>query len=281
MRTIDAHMHLINVTEHDWYPGLKVWGEALGVPGLYADFLLDDYRAGDGRDVETFVHVSATTKPRAYLDETAWLDRLADEHALDLLIVATVDPTLDRAELLADLEAQAASPRLRGLRVLDGLEPGSPAADTVLRWLQERGLVFDLVTHPEQMAAWLHELNRHPELRVVLEHTGWPTGTDPEARTTWEQAMRAFATSTPYLCKLSGLGMTTMDLAEPALRPWLEFAIDQLGWERVAFGSNLPIETMAGTHRQLLAALESVVAGADAEAQAGFWAENAARAYAR
>lgn len=279
MRTVDAHMHLISVTDHDWYPGLKVWGEAVGAPGLYADFSLADYRAGDGRSVDAFVHVSATTKPRAYLDETRWVDRLADEHELDLAIVGTVDPDLTRDQLLADLEAQATTARFRGLRVLDGLQPGSAASDTVLGWLQEHGLVFDLVTNPAGMQAWLRELERFPNLRVVLEHTGWPASTDEEGRRAWEEAIRAFAATTPHLCKLSGLGMTTMDLSETTLRPWLEFAIVELGWDRVAFGSNLPIETMAGSHAQLLATFEAVTAGADPVEQAGFWGGNAARAY--
>ncbi len=207
------------------------------------------------------------------------MDRFAEEHDLDLAIVATVDPTLERTELLADLETQAATVRLRGLRVLDGLEPGSPAADLVLGWLQERGLVFDLVTSPPAMRSWLSELERYPELRVVLEHTGWPVGTDDDARTGWEGAMRDFASSTPHLCKLSGLGMTTMDLSVPTLRPWLEFAIEHLGWDRVAFGSNLPIETMAGTHGQLLATLDEVVGSAAKEDRARFWGQNAARTY--
>ena len=279
MRTIDAHVHLINVTDHDWYPGLKAWGDAVGVPGLYADFSLADYRAGTEREVDGFVHVSATTKPRAYLDETAWVDRLADEHELDLAIIATVDPALGRDEMLADLEQQARSPRFRGLRILDGLEPESATADVVLGWLQERGLLFDLVATPDTMAAWLGVLERFPDLGVVLEHTGWPTATDDAGRAAWQEALRAFATSTPHLCKLSGLGMTTMDLSEASLRPWLEFAIDQLGWGRVAYGSNVPIETMAGSHQQLLATLEAVVGEAGRAEQAGFWGANAADTY--
>lgn len=279
MRTIDAHLHLINVTEHDWYPGLKAWGEAIGVPELYRDFTLADYRAGGGRHVDGFVHVSATTKPQAHLDETAWVDRLADEQGLDLVMVATVDASLDTPQLVAELDTQGATPRMRGLRVLDGLSPGSRASDTILSWLQERDLVFDLVTNPGGMTSWLHELERFPDLRVVLEHTGWPAASDTEGRLAWEEAMRTFASSTPHLCKLSGLGMVTMDLSQETLRPWLEFAIEELGWDRVAYGSNLPIETMAGTHGQLLATVESVVDAATQEEQVGFWGGNAKRAY--
>src|SRR5699024_8387126 len=102
--------------------------------------------------VEKFVHVSATTALRAYLDETRWVDALADREGLDLVIVGSVDPALDPAAIVADLEQQARSPRFRGIRVLSGLEPDSAAAATILEWLDRGGYVFDLVTGPEAMS---------------------------------------------------------------------------------------------------------------------------------
>jgi L-fuconolactonase len=82
------------------------------------------------------VHVSAVTKPRSYLDETAWLDALADAHDLEV-IVGTVDPALSEKEIVADLERQARSPRFRSVRVLYDLGPDSPAARVVLDWLDD------------------------------------------------------------------------------------------------------------------------------------------------
>ncbi|MCR1784528.1 amidohydrolase family protein [Nocardioides carbamazepini] len=280
MRVVDSHMHLIDITAHDWYPGLKIWSEGLQKPDLYRDFSLETYRAaaGDLR-VDTFVHVSATTKPGAHLAEAAWLDELAEAHDLDLAVVGTVDPAGGAAEIRAELDAQGASPRFRGVRVLYGFDPGTPAADTVLGWLDERGLVFDLVINPEAMTPWLRTLERFPDLPVVLEHTGWPSAVDTDGRADWQEALRQFATATSAPCKLSGLGMATMDVSEANLRPWLEFAIDQLGWERVMFGSNMPIETMGGSFGQLITTLRAVVGEASPAEQARFWGENAAAAY--
>lgn len=281
---VDSHMHLIDVTSHDWYPGLQVWADQLALPDLYRDFGVDDYRAAAaaaGLDVAKLVHVSATTKPRAYLDEAAWVDEVADRHGLDLVAIGTVDPTLDDAQLRADLDQQARSPRFRGVRVLDGLPPDSAAARTVLDWLAGRDLTFDLVTNPGELPGWTATLARYPDLTVVLEHTGWPTGTDEASRRDWDAALAAFtaATGERALCKLSGLGMVTRDLGEATLRPWLDRAIELFGWDRVLFGSNMPIETMGGTYADLAAALAAVVGGATPEQQAAFYRTNAERAY--
>lgn len=281
MRIIDGHMHLLGITGHDWYPGLKQMADTYSLPHLYQDFLLDDYRAaaGPALAVDGFVHVSATTKPRAYLDEAAWVEAIADEHDLAMVLIGTVDPGLSAEEITADLEQQARSPRFRGVRVLYDFAPDSDAAAVVLPWLEERGHVFDLVIQPAQMDGWLKRLEAHPDLAVVLEHTGWPAGTEQADRDQWAGALRDFASATDAPCKLSGLGMTTGDLSEATLRPWLEHALETFGWDRVIFGSNMPIETMAGSYADYVATLEAVTTGASAEERQRFWADNAVRAY--
>ncbi|QDQ97507.1 amidohydrolase family protein [Tomitella fengzijianii] len=277
---IDAHMHQWSVTDNDWYTALQPFSEQVGTPSLYSDFLPADYRAAAGDlDVEKFVHVSATTAPRAYLDETRWVDALADREGLDLVIVGSVDPGLDADAIVADLEEQARSPRFRGIRVLTGLEPESPAAATVLDWLDRGGHVFDLVTQPESMQRWLDVLAGHPQLTVSLEHTGWPSATDAAGFDAWHAAIRACAARPGITCKVTGLGMATADLSIDLLRPWVETAIAEFGWDRVMFGSNMPIETMAGTYRQWIGALHALLAEASATERRHFYTDTAATTY--
>src|ERR1700712_3966660 len=113
---VDAHAHLWNTTEHDWYPALQQLAGQLGQPELYSDFLVDDYRrAAGGLPVTKLGHVSPVTKRGAYLEETEWVDALADAHDLDLVVIGSVDPTMTEAEIVADLERQARSSRFRGV----------------------------------------------------------------------------------------------------------------------------------------------------------------------
>ena len=277
---VDAHMHLWSVTDHAWYPALSRLAEQLDRPDLFRDFVVSDYTEAAGEfTVGGFVHVSATTAERVYLEEQRWVEALAERAGLNLVTIGTVDPTLSSAEIVADLEKQAQSPRFRGVRVLYDFEPDSSAADTVLRWLDEGGYVFDLVTQPQGMTGWLAALKRYPDLTVVLEHCGWPRSTEAADFAQWYEAIRACAEQTNALCKISGLGMVTGDLSEPTLRPWIEGAIDQFGWKRVSFGSNMPIETLGGSYRQLVASFEQIVGEASNADQKAFYADNARHFY--
>lgn len=277
---VDGHMHFWRTSENPWYPQLTPFAEQVGRPELTQDFMPAEYqRAADGLEVAKFVHVSATTEQRAYLAETAWVDALADEHALDLVIVGSVEPALPPDRLVEDLETQAMSSRFRGIRVLSGLEPGSVAARTLLGWLERNGFVFDLVTQPAGMAGWLDALEQFPGLNVVLEHTGWPSAVDDEGRRSWRAAIEQCAARTSAPCKITGLGMATADLSVEVLRPWIEEAVDVFGWDRVIYGSNMPIETMAGSYAQWIETLGAVLSGASTEEREKFYGANAAAAY--
>ncbi|WAC57517.1 amidohydrolase family protein [Gordonia sp. SL306] len=277
---VDAHVHLWDLN-HPWYPGLQAMAESLGQPELYSDFGLDDYsKAAGSFPVEKFVHVSAVTAPRTYLDELRWVSTVASDHDVDMHFIGTVDPTLPEAELLADLDAQlAVTPHFRGIRVLYDLPPESSSARTILHWLDDHELVFDLVTHPDTMDDWLRTIGEYPDLEVVLEHTGWPTGVDDDARTAWRRAIADCAQRSRASCKVSGLGMTTVDLSASALRPWVEPAVDAFGWDRVIFGSNIPIEHMAGRYAELVESLDSIIGAATPDEQDCFYRRNAVRVY--
>lgn len=276
---VDAHVHLWEVSKRDWYPGLEDFAVSVETE-LYRDFLIDDYRSAAGDfEVSKFVHVSAVTKPGSYLDETEWIDAYAERNDVDMVIIGSVDPTLDAGKLMTDLERQAVSSRFRGVRVLYGLEPGSESAKTVLSWLQAHNFIFEVSSQPDRAADWVEVLRRYPELDVVIEHTGWPAGTDPFSRSAWDAAISSYATETTALCKISGLGMTTRDLSDAALRPWIEKAIEVFGWDRVAFGSNIPIEHMAGDFAQLQESLGSIIGTAAEHEQERFYSANAERVY--
>ncbi len=283
---IDAHVHLWDLSSHRWYPAMQepdpdASFESLGdVTRMARDFLLAEYGAETaGFDVEGIVHVSATTAPRTYIEETAWVDGLLEGAGLPAALIGAVEPGLSRAELEADLDAQAASPRFRGARVLAGLDPSSGLAIDLCELLRERGLVLDLVAHPGDVAGLRPLLERFGDLEVVLEHAGWPDGTGAEERAAWEQAVAALAEHENVTCKVSGLGMATHSLAAAELRPWIETCLQAFGPGRCLFGSNFPVEAMYGTYAELLAAYAEATAGLDEAEREAFFAGNARRAY--
>ncbi len=65
---------------------------------------------------------------------------------------------------------------------------------TLLQALQDRGLIFELMVHPDQLAPAAAALDGW-ELPVVVEHTGWPRSSDPDEYDLWKAGMAALAAS--------------------------------------------------------------------------------------
>lgn len=278
---VDAHAHLWDPAAHSWYPGLHAFAEQAAAP-----WLLDRHRYADyaehhhGVTLAGLVHVSATTAPHAYLDEARWIEEELSAADVPAVTIGTVDPQLPAAEMVAHLDRQAASERFRGARVYGELEPDSAATPVLLDWLAERSLVFDLVASPGTLPTWVKVLARRPGLSVVLEHLGTPADPTAEGRTAWAADMREVAGSTDWVCKFSGLGMVLPSVTAETMRPWLEDAVAAWGWDRLLFGSNMPIDSLRVSHVDLLGRIVPLVQSmASSEEIARFFAANTRAAY--
>ncbi|WGX96648.1 amidohydrolase [Nocardioides sp. L-11A] len=278
---VDAHAHLWDPAANPWYPRLHAFAEGTASP-----WLLDRHRYADlaahhpAVTLAGLVHVAASSAPHAYLDEAGWLDAERASAPVPIVSIGTVDPDLPAAELVAHLDQQAAYDHLRGIRVFTGIEPDAPGTAPLLDWLAERELVFDLVATPGTLPAWASLLAGRPGLRVVLEHLGSPQDLSPEGYAAWRDAMRRAAEETDWACKFSGLGMVLPSVTAATLRPWLEDAAAAWGWERLLFGSNMPIDARRVRHPDLLAAIVPLVGElASAAEGARFFADNARAAY--
>ncbi|WP_243772893.1 amidohydrolase family protein [Actinomadura barringtoniae] len=281
VQIVDAHVHLWEPGARDWYPDLHAYAAHLGKPVLLERHLLADYLAHQPSvGVAGIVHVSATTAPHAYLDEARWLEGELGSEPVASVTIGTVDPELPVGELVAHLDRQAQSPRFRGIRVFGGLKPGSAACDAILSWLAERGLVFDLVADPGTLSTWVRTLEAFPDLSVVLEHLGSPGDVSPEGRARWADEMGEAARATDWLCKFSGLGMVLSEFDRDSVRPWLEAAVDAWGWDRLLFGSNMPMDAMTVSHEGLLDTVVGLVTSTGTTSEGRrFFSENARQVY--
>lgn len=275
---VDAHLHLRDAAR-PWYPGAAE--SAAGAPGAIESFLLADYdRAVGDTEIAGLVHVSAATAPHAYLDETRWIEALAAAEARPVVLVGGIDPALSPPELLDHLEQQARSVAFRGIRMPRGVAPGTPAAEIVAAWLQDRDAVLDLAARPGEMLDWIDFLAGYPALRVVLEHLGSPQGADSEAKSVWHHALTLAAKETQWLCKLSGLGALCPRPTRAALEYWLESGVQLWGWRRLMFASELPVPGGADAHAELRATVDHLVAGDATDQEAAFfYAGNATEVY--
>ncbi|WP_214412000.1 amidohydrolase family protein [Sphaerisporangium fuscum] len=274
MEFLDAHAHLWQVSEHNWYPALRTTR-----PELYRDHLPADYRAGAagaGVRVAGLVHVSATSAPGAFIDETRWLDRLhAESPAWPSAIIGSVDPQAGPDVLDEQLRVQETSPAFRGVRVFSGLDPRSETTATLLRLLAERNLLLDQIIRSAEADAYAAALTGSPGTTVVLEHAGWP---ERDLRQ-WREGVARLAALPQVVCKLSGFGVALGTLDVTTLRPYVETCLELFGVERCFFGSNFPVDGTAGTYTQLMDAYQAVTAGLGPAERRALFIDNAVRCY--
>ena len=281
-RIVDAHVHLWDPARTDWYPYLSAAQDKLGmgdVTGMSRRFDWATYLTeAAGWNVEKLVNVAAATGGHS-VAETLELDRRAGTEGHPDAIIGGLPPSDSVAETVAAIDEQMRAQRFRGVRPMGAAEGPLPSAD-VLRALQDRGLVFELMVHSDQLATSARLLADHGDLVVVVEHAGWPRNDSDDERALWTDGMNALAgLGDNVVCKLSGLAMPLGSMAVGAVAPWLEHAIDAFGIDRCLFGSNFPVDGMHGSFDELFTSYSAITAGLGADAQEKLFAANAERIY--
>ncbi|MFH6787102.1 MULTISPECIES: amidohydrolase family protein [Methylobacterium] len=271
---IDSHQHFWRVARGDYG-----WmGEH--VAPLLRDFMPDDLepllrRAGIGRTI--LVQAAPTEAETDFmLDLAARTDYVAG-------IVGWLDMESDAfPERLAHYRR---NPLFVGLRpMLQDLDDDRfilrPRVLDNLRRVAESGLAFDILALPRHLPHVAEALARVPALRAVLDHLGKPPvatgGLDP-----WRADVAALAAFPAVSCKVSGL--VTEARAEWALQdlaPFIDHVADAFGEDRLLFGSDWPVSTLAATYGEVAHAARALLGTRfGPEAMAKVFGGNARRFY--
>lgn len=289
-RIVDAHVHLWDPARTDWYPYLS-GGRDLGMgdtSGMARRFDVATHRAESaGWEVTALVNVAAATGEHS-VAETLELDRQADAGAeadgaghagQPAAIVGGLPPADSVAAVIGMVDQQMPATRFRGVRPMGGSPDPLPSPE-VLRALAERGLVFELMAHPDRLVEAAAGLQPHDDLVVVVEHTGWPRSDTPEERALWSKGMAALAAVGPHIhCKLSGLAMPLGTVSVEAFAPWVEPAIELFGADRCLFASNFPVDGMHATFNDLYSVYADITAGLTDADRTALFATTAERLY--
>ena len=280
-RVVDAHVHLWDPARTEWYPYLSRPPEhSAGDPSrMFRRFDVDTYLDETSRwNVEKFVNVAAATG-RHSIEETIELDNNARASGRPDAIIGGLPPTGSVAEATELIDRQMTASRFRGVRQM-GANMGPLPDPAVLDALQERHLLFELMTHPDQLRAAAEQLAAFDDLTVVIEHTGWPRSNTNKERSVWQAGMEALASlGGNVVCKLSGLAMPFESMRVDTLAPWLEYAIEAFGVDRCMFASNFPVDATYGTFDELYETFSAVTTGLDGESRDKLFASNAERVY--
>lgn len=280
-RVVDAHVHLWDPARTDWYPYLS-GGQELNmgdISGMCRYFDQDIYFSESAKwNVEKFVHVAAASGTFSGA-ETLELDALAQATGHPDAIVGGIVPDDPVADVIQSLDDQMASSRFRGVRSM-GAVPGAVPNDEILGALQERGLVFDLMAHADELQGAAVKLADWGNLTIVVEHAGWPRTNTEEEFAMWKAGMALLASLGPNVnCKLSGLAMPLHSMTSDAFKPWIEYCLEVFGVERCMFASNFPVDAMHCTYDELYATYDELTADLDADARETLFAGTAERVY--
>lgn len=258
-RIIDAHHHLWDLSALHRYPWLMEKGSVrfFGDPGpIQCDYLPEDFRKDIGElPIVASVHIQVGVAPGDDVAETHWLEEQRRQTGLPSAIVAYCD--LTAPNLASKLSAHQKAAGLRGIRQIVGrsAEEDKRTGSTMLlenpnflvglKCLAERELTFDLQLIPVQMERAAALLSQVPNLRVALCHAGSLSDPSAEGMAQWKHGVIQLSKLPHLICKLSGFGMFDKRWSWQSIKTQFETVLDTFGPERIAFGSNFPVDKLA------------------------------------
>ena len=295
MQVVDPHVHLWDLKTHHYpwlaNPGVSFVGDARA---LKHDYLLADLLAEAGEiEILKVVHVEANHDPADPVEETRWLQSVANEagsRGMPNGIVAAADLATPNAQQV--LEAHAAFANTRGIRQILNVHE-KKLFDYIGRhlmrdpvWRENFGLLrrynlsFDLQLYPSQMEEAVALARAHADTQIIVNHAGMFVDRNSVAGyRAWREGMRQLAGCPNVTVKISGLAMFDHKWSVESLRPYVLETIDTFGVERAMFASNFPVDRLFGTYEDLWHAYASIVADASETEKDALFRKNAERIY--
>lgn len=273
---IDSHVHLWD-PERLSYPWLEE------TPRLNRRFDLTDLDAAIGRaPLEGFIFVECNSAPEQALEEARLAREIAGDDPRLLGIVAFADMTRPQ-DLGTTLEEYRSLGRVCGVRHnIQGMPRGFCLSDAFVSSVQEVGrqeFTFDLCATYDQLDEVLQLAAACPDTRLILDHFGKP-GIAAGLRDPWRTHMREFAALPHLWVKMSGL-LTEAgpEWSEEQLRPYAEVVVAEFGAERVMYGGDWPVLTLAGTYGEWYQFTRRFTADWSLPERQAFYHQNALRCY--
>ena len=229
--------------------------------------------------VDYTVIVQAVSSP----DEARWLLELADENEFIAGIVGWVD--LTDPEVGYTLDELQRSKYFKGVRhIWEGEDdPGwivNSGAINGLKELVRRNLTFDFLAKPPNLPYIPQVMDQVPDLRAVVDHIAKPLIADHLVEP-WLTDIRHGASINGMHCKISGM-ITEADQQNwtvDDLRPYVHHVLGMFGSDRLMFGTDWPVCTLAGEYGQVASAARDILESLSPAAKADVFGATATRFY--
>jgi L-fuconolactonase len=271
---IDSHQHFwhFNSSRDAWITD--------EMAALRRDFLPDELRPElTANHVDGCVAIQVDQSEQ----ETAFLLDLARKNSFIFGVVGWVDL---RSDCIADrLQYFSQLPLLRGFRHIAQAESDDrfllrPDFVRGIGQLHGLGFTYDILIYARQLPAAIELVARFPEQKFVVDHIAKPEIKSHKIAP-WERDIRKLASYPNVNCKLSGL-VTEADwkLWRPAdFKPYLDVVFDCFGTDRLMFGSDWPVCTLAAEYSRVKRLIEEYAESLPQPEKNNIFGKNAARFY--
>jgi len=273
--TIDTHHHIWLRKDVAWLadpPIPRMFGDYFGIRRDYSveEFIIDVKPQG----VTKSVHVTAMWGPGRTLDETRWLQSVADKHGFPHGIVCNTD--LASADVESALKSQKQFPNLRGVRQMlywdsDPVRQGAPRPDFCNSPEFRRGFAM--------LEKYVELIKAFPDVPMILVHAGMLAGRTQVAIDEWRKALTMMAAFPNLHVKISGLGMYSNGVALEQARQVIRDVIQIFGAERTIYGSNFPLEKLHASYADFFGVYRTVLSEYTEAEQRAVLHDNAVKFY--
>ena len=245
---IDSHQHFwkYNDREFGW----------IAADALRRDFGPEELEPEISRisRIENDTVKTIAVEARQSIEETRQLLEYAERHEFIAGVTGWIDlrhPDESGLSLLA-------SPRLVAVRHVVQDEPDD---DFILRddfnrgveLVGEAGKAYEILVFQRQLANAVKFADRHPDMRLVLDHLGKPEKT---SNAEWVKLIREMAKRENVWCKVSGL---VTEVGKVDFAPFVETVLEAFGPNRVIWGSDWPVVTADLTYAEWFAAAKHLL----------------------
>ena len=267
-----THQHLWD-TDNLPYPWLD------GFELLKQQYTLQDYRDAIGDiNVVKSVHVEGDPAETHVVQEVEWLTQIAETDGMIGAIIAAAQ--LEMPDVESTLEQLASFDLVVGIRRMAWHHPDNEfyaSSDLIrgVKLLTKYDLSFELCAKHDQLPAAIELVKATPGVRHAVNHCGGPNIKDGEFEP-WATHMRKLAAFKNVHCKVSGIVTTASEnWTSDELKPYIRHLVEVFGYDRLMFGSDWPVCTLAAEYRKWFDALLSAIDDVSDSEKNRFFYQNA------
>lgn len=278
IQILDTHQHLLypNKYPYTWTDGLSsIEQQAFQME----DYLIDIETTG----IKRTIFMESSPEDPHWLSETKFIIEMAQQpDSIIEGIIANCRPESENG-FEAYLES-IQHPKVIGFRrVLHTMPNDLSQSDHFIKninLLGKRNFTFDLCVLARQLPLAQELVRKCPNVQFILDHCGVPD-ISKNLILPWQNHIKLISDLPNVICKISGVlaYCTPGNATTEIVRPYVEFCLENFGWNRVVWGGDWPVCNIRSDLKTWVKISRKIVSNADEKDQRRLFHENAERIY--